>query len=129
MRPHLTHPTAIGTHPLHTEQARRPLLCSLDPWGQLPHTQPLTPQYVSVLVRAHLSGRVPVRKVLPAPPQNEAEARVEPDIALDPGYYDRGIAARRRDHESLDDLTDVFDDIEARADALLQDLMGVLEGL
>ncbi|BDB63025.1 hypothetical protein RDE2_48190 [Rhodococcus sp. RDE2] len=129
MRHHLTDPSEIVTDPLDTQQTRQPLLCPLDRWGHLPHAQPMTPQSVSMSVRAHLSGRAPTRRVLPVPPQEDVDACVEPDIALDPDYYDRGTAARRRDHESLDDLTDVFDDIEARADALLQDLMEVLEGL
>ncbi|QQM55725.1 hypothetical protein [Rhodococcus pyridinivorans] len=129
LRHHLTDPTEIITDPLDADQGRQPLLCPIDRWGHLPHNQPMTPQSVSTLVRAHLSGRAPTRRVLPVPPQEDVDACVEPDIALDPDYYDRGTAARRRDQESLDDLTDVFDDIEARADALLQDLMEVLEGL
>ncbi|QOH59435.1 hypothetical protein [Rhodococcus rhodochrous] len=129
LRHHLTDPVEIVTDPLDTERARQPLLCPIDRWGHLPHGQPMTAQSVSRLVRAHLSGRAPAHRVLPVPPQEDVDAWVEPDIALDPNYYERGTAARNRDHEALEDLTDVFDDIEARADALLQDLMGVLEGL
>ncbi|WP_254704843.1 hypothetical protein [Rhodococcus pyridinivorans] len=129
LRHHLTDPTAIISDPLDAEQARQPLLCPIDRWGHLPHAQTMTPQSVSALVRAHLSGRVPVRKVLPVPPQDDVDAWVEPEIDLDAGYYDRGTTARRRDHQTLEDLTDVFDEIEARTDALLEDLMGVLEGL
>ncbi|EME55838.1 hypothetical protein G352_22491 [Rhodococcus ruber BKS 20-38] len=129
LRHHLTEPTEIITDPLDAEQARQPLLCPIDRWGHLPHGQSMTAQSVSVLVRTYLSGRAPVRKVLPAPPQNDVDAWVEPDIVLDPDYYDRGATARRRDHKALEDLTDVFDELEARADALLEDLMGVLERL
>ncbi|MBF4476735.1 hypothetical protein [Rhodococcus rhodochrous] len=127
LRHHLADPVEIVADPFDTEQARQPLLCPIDRWGHLPHGQSMTPQSVSMLVRAHLSGRAPVRKALPVPPQDDVDAWVEPEIDLDSDYYERGIAARRRDHESLDDLTDLFDDIEAHADALLQDLMGVLE--
>ncbi|AXY49225.1 hypothetical protein [Rhodococcus ruber] len=134
LRHHLTDPMEIDpmefiADPLDAEQARQPLLCPIDRWGHLPHAQPMTPQSVSALVRAHLSGRAPLRRSLPVPSQDDVETWVEPDIALDPTYYDRGTAARRRDHETLEDLIDVFDDIEARADALLQDLIGVLEGM
>ncbi|AWG97163.1 hypothetical protein [Rhodococcus ruber] len=127
LRHHLTNPTAIVTDPFDAEQARQPLLCPIDRWGHLPHAQSMTPQAVSMLVRAHLSGRAPVRRALPVSPQGAIDACVEPEINLDPGYYDRGVAARRRDHESLDDLSDLFYDIEARAEALLDDLIGVLE--
>ncbi|KDE09926.1 hypothetical protein Q3O43_29320 (plasmid) [Rhodococcus aetherivorans] len=129
LRHHLTDPSEIITDPLDAEQARQPLLCPIDRWGHLPHNQPMTPQSVSALVRAHLSGRAPVRRVLPVPPHDDPGATIEPDVILDSGYYDRGADARRRDHKALEDLTDVFDEIEARTDALLQDLMGVLEGL
>ncbi|MGV9948988.1 hypothetical protein [Rhodococcus aetherivorans] len=129
LRHHLTDPREILADPLNAEQARQPLLCPIDRWGHLPHAEPMTPQSVSMLVRAHLSGRAPTRRVLPVPPQDDVDAWIEPDIVLDPGYYDRGAAARRRDHETLEDLADVFDEIEARADALFEDLMEVLEGL
>lgn len=127
LRHHLTDPAEIVADPLDAEQAQQPLLCSIDRWGHLPHAQPMTPQSVSTLVRAHLSGRTPTRRVLPVPPQDDSDTWEEPEIVLDPGSYDHGVAARRRDHESLDDLTDLFDDIEARAEALLKDLIGVLE--
>ncbi|WKK14882.1 hypothetical protein QYN14_26685 (plasmid) [Rhodococcus ruber] len=129
LRHHLTDPTEIITDPLEAEQARQPLLCPIDRWGHLPYAQPMTPQSASSLVRAHLSGQAPVRTVSSVPPQDDVDAWVEPEIKLDPDYYDRGTAARRRDHEALENLTDVFEEIESRTDALLQDLMGVLEGL
>lgn len=129
LRHHLTDPIDIDTDPLDAEQARQPLLCPIDRWGHLPHAQPMTPQSVSTLVRAHLSGRAPVRRVLPVPLQDDLNAGIEHDIDLDYNYYDHGTAARRRDHQTLKDLTDVFDEIEARAKGLLEDLMGVLEGL
>ncbi len=129
LRHHLTDPIEIIADPLDAEQGRQPLLCPIDRWGHLPHAQPMTPQSVSALVRAHLSGRAPVRKVVSVPSQDASDTWNEPEIDLDPAYYDHGTAARHRDHEALEDLTDVFDEIEARADALLQDLREVLEGL
>ncbi|WP_350246885.1 hypothetical protein RBB84_22565 [Rhodococcus sp. D-6] len=129
LRHHLTDPVDIIADPLDAEQARQPLLCPIDRWGHLPHAQSMTPQSVSALVRAHLSGQSPARKALSVTPQDHTDSWIEPDIVLDPDYYDRGAQARRRDHETLESLTDVFDEIEARADALLEDLMGLLEGL
>ena len=129
LRHHLIDPTDIVADPLDAEQARQPLLCPIDRWGHLPHGQSMTAQSVSTLVRAHLSGRAPLRKTLPVDVPDKADGWVEPEIELDPTYYERGTAARRRDHEGLDDIADVFDEIEQRADALLGELMAVLEGL
>ncbi|WP_192379007.1 hypothetical protein [Rhodococcus rhodochrous] len=89
----------------------------------------MTSQSVSMLVRVHLSGRAPIRKTLPITQGEETEACVEPELELDPSYYERGTAARLRNHESLSGLDDAFDEIEQRADALLDDLMRVLKGL
>ena len=63
------------------------------------------------------------------PQRNDVDTWVEPEIELDSGYYERGTAARRRDHEALEDLTDSFDEIEDRADALLEELLVVMEGV
>ncbi|UZF48419.1 hypothetical protein [Rhodococcus rhodochrous] len=128
LRHHLTDPIEIITDSLDAEQARQPLLCPIDRWGHLPHAQSMTPQSVSMLVRAHLSGRAPLRKTLIVDMPDEADVWAEPEIALDPAYYERGTAARRRDHEALEDLTDAFDEIEDRADALLEELLVVMEG-
>lgn len=127
LRHHLTDPIEVFADPLDAEQAREPLLCPIDRWGHLPHAQTMAVQSVSTLVRAHLSGQAPVRRALPVPPQGTTETPIEQEIDLDPGYYDRGVTARHRARKSLDDLTDLFDDIEARAEALLDDLLGVLE--
>jgi len=131
LRHHLTDPAEIVNDPLDTERARQPLLCPIDRWGHLPHTQPMTPQSVSALVRAHLSRSAPIHKILPVgPPGNGdvADTWVVPEIVLDPSYYERGTAARRRDHQTLEALADVFDDIEVRADALFEELLTVLKG-
>ncbi|WP_277371920.1 hypothetical protein [Rhodococcus rhodochrous] len=125
LRHHLTDPTEIIADPLDADQARQPLLCPIDRWGHLPHAQSMTPQSVSMLVRAHLSGQTPVRRALPVPPQGDIHTSVEPNVVLDSSYYERGAAARRRDYESLADLAAVFGEIEARVDELLT----VLEGL
>ncbi|MEV8195439.1 hypothetical protein AB0P13_25600 [Rhodococcus pyridinivorans] len=129
LRHHLTDPIEIVTDPLDAEQARQPLLCPIDRWGHLPHGQPMTAQSVSTLARAYLSGRAPLRKTLTVDAPDVAEVWVEPKIDLDPTYYERGTAARHRDHESLDGLVCTYDKLEQQADALLDKLMEMLEGL
>ncbi|MBS9376338.1 hypothetical protein GON09_005359 [Rhodococcus sp. B50] len=60
---------------------------------------------------------------------DQAEVWVEPDVELDPTYYERGTAARRRNHKTLEELADVYDEIEHRAEALLNELLGAMEEL
>lgn len=129
LRQHLTDPVEIVADPLDAEQARQPLLCPIDRWGHLPHAHPMTPQSVSMLVRAHLSGHAPVRKTLRVPSQDEVHVWVDPEITLDPAYYERGTAARRRSHSDLDGLAEVFEEVEARADVLFNNLLSILDGL
>lgn len=129
LRQHLLDPGDVVQEPLTGRRSRQPLLCPIDRWGHLPYGEPMTPQSVSALVRAYLSDRAPVRKVLPVRSPDKTATRVEPEITLDRSYYDRGTAARRRDHQDLEDLADVFDEIDARADALLDELLTVLDGL
>ncbi|UTT51170.1 hypothetical protein [Rhodococcus gordoniae] len=129
LRHHLTDPIEIIAAPLDAEQARQPLLCPIDRWGHLPHAQPMTPQSVSVLVRDHLSGRAPTRLTLPMASPAIDDVGAEPEVVLDLDYYERGVAARRRDHHDLEELADTFDELEQRAEALFDDLLAVLEGL
>ncbi|EHK85372.1 hypothetical protein [Rhodococcus pyridinivorans] len=129
LRHHLADPIEIVTDPLDAEQARQPLLCPIDRWGHLPHAQPMTPQSISMLVRAHLSGRAPTRPTLPMASPATNDAGTEPEVVLDLDYYERGVAARRRDHQDLEELADTFDELEQRADALVDDLLAVLESL
>jgi hypothetical protein len=132
LRQHLIDPAEVLEDPLTEEQTRQPLLCPIDRWGHLPYLpQPMTPQSVAHLVRAHLPGRAPVHIPLRPRPQreNESEVVAAPEVELDPRYYERGTAARRHAPDSLDGLTDVFDEIEHRTDALLEDLLTVLDGL
>ncbi|MEO9330379.1 hypothetical protein [Gordonia aurantiaca] len=129
LRHHLANPKEIVTDPLDAEQARQPLLCPIDRWGHLPHARQMTAQSVSTLVRAHLSGRAPLRTTLTVDVLDETDLWGEPEVDLDPTYYERGTAARRRDHEALDDLAEAFDEIDRRAEALLNELLGALEEL
>lgn len=131
---HLTDPVEVDQGALTDRQARHPLLSPIDRWGHLPlMPQPMTAQSIAVIVRDHLSGRVRARTPLPLRKQSDRDegptAWIESEIDLDPHYYERGIAARRSARDSLDGLADVFDDIEARAEALLEELLTVLEEL
>ncbi len=109
-----------------------PLLTPIDRWGHTP-LMPLamTAPSIAAVVQAHLSGPVPVHRPLPIrAPHSDSEDGSEvftQDIALDPGYYERGVAARRAAHEDLHDVTGVLDDIEDRADTLLTELLALLE--
>ncbi|MHD0283798.1 hypothetical protein [Rhodococcus aetherivorans] len=128
---HLTDPVEVEPVALTDRQARQPLLSPIDRWGHLPlMPQPMTAQSVASIVQEHLSGRVRARAPLPLRKQsgrNEGPTvRIESEIDLDPHYYERGVAARHHARDSLDGLGDVFDDIEARADALLEELLTVL---
>ncbi|MFF0284270.1 hypothetical protein ACFYSW_28645 [Rhodococcus aetherivorans] len=130
---HLTDPVEVEQVALTYRQARQPLLSPIDRWGHLPlMPQPMTAQSITSLVRDHLAGRAPARTPLPLRKQGDRDdphVGGETGIDLDPHYYERGVAARRQARDRLDGLADVFDDIEARADALLQDLLNVLEEL
>ncbi|MDV6297398.1 hypothetical protein OCS65_28385 (plasmid) [Rhodococcus aetherivorans] len=131
---HLTDPVEAEQAALTDRQARQPLLPPIDRWGHLPlMPQPMTAQSLAALVRDHLAGRVPARAPLPLRRKGKLDddphGRFEIEVYLDPHYYERGVAARRHAHDSLGGLTDVFDEIEARADALLEDLLTVLEEL
>ncbi|WP_420714510.1 hypothetical protein [Rhodococcus sp. RDE2] len=100
----------LGSRVVH-QQVDPVVLCPIDRWGHLPHAQAMTPQSVSTLVRAHLSGSAPIRTTLPvrAPDNSDVtDLQVEPDIVLDQSYYERGTAARRRDYKDLEDLADAF---------------------
>ncbi|MFL1596216.1 hypothetical protein NQ854_25320 [Rhodococcus ruber] len=130
---HLTDPVYVDQGALIDRQARQPLLSPIDRWGHLPlMPQPMTPQSLAAIVRDHLSDRVPTRTPLSLRKQGDRDdgphVRLDTGIDLDPHYYERGIAARRHARESLDDLTDVFDDIEDRADQLLDELLAILDG-
>ncbi|OLL16101.1 MULTISPECIES: hypothetical protein [unclassified Rhodococcus (in: high G+C Gram-positive bacteria)] len=131
---HLTDPVEVEHVPLTERQARRPLLSPIDRWGHLPlMPQSMTAQSVATIVRDHLSGRVRARAPLPLRKQRDQDEEstvwIESEIDLDSHYYERGIAARRSARDSLDGLPDILDEIEARADALLEDLLTVLDAL
>ncbi|EME55764.1 hypothetical protein G352_22611 [Rhodococcus ruber BKS 20-38] len=131
---YLTDPVEIDQGVLTDRQARQPLLSPIDRWGHLPlMPQPMTAQSIASIVRDHLSGEARARAPLPLRKQSDRDegptAWIESEIDLDPHYYERGVAARHHARDSLDGLTDVFDEIEASVDALLDELLTVLDGL
>ncbi|EME56252.1 hypothetical protein G352_22226 [Rhodococcus ruber BKS 20-38] len=131
---HLTDPGQVDQVALTDRQARHPLLSPIDRWGHLPLApQLMTDQSIATLVRDHLAGRVRARTPLPLRKQPDRDedptGQIEAEVELDPHYYERGVAARRSARDSLDGLTDVFDEIESRADALLEELLTVLDAL
>ena len=131
---HLTDPVEVEHRVLTDRQARQPLLTPIDRWGHLPlMPQSITAQSIASIIKDHMSGRAPARTPLPLRKQRDRDdaphIRLETEIDLDPHYYERGVAARRHAQDDLDGLADVFDEIEERADALLEELLTVLEGL
>ncbi|MDO1481578.1 hypothetical protein [Rhodococcus ruber] len=130
---HLTDPVEVDLCALTVQQARQPLLTPIDRWGHLPlMPQPMTAQSVAAIVRDQLSGRVRVRTPLPLRKQGDRDddplVPLDTEIDLDPYYYERGVAARHHARDNLNGLADVFDQIEARADQLLDELLAILDG-
>ncbi|KXF84105.1 hypothetical protein D092_22560 [Rhodococcus ruber Chol-4] len=131
---HLTDPIDVDQGAFTDRQARQPLLSPIDRWGHLPLApQPMTAQSIASIVREHLSGRVRLRAPLPLRKRPGCDdgptVRIESEIDLDPHYYERGIAARRHTRNDLEGLTDLFADIEARTDQLLDELLSILDDL
>ncbi|MGW9567021.1 hypothetical protein [Prescottella equi] len=104
----------------------------IDRWGYLPlHPQPLTAGSIATIVRQHLTGTAPAH-TLPTRRPRSAPAAADPapppkPPQLSDEYYDRGTAARRDALDSLADVADVLDDVEARADALLEQTLAMIE--
>ncbi len=104
----------------------------IDRWGYLPlPPQPLTAGSIAVIVRQHLTGTAPAhtlppRRPRPVPAAADLAPPPEPPPLSDE-YYDRGTAARRDALTALADVGDVLDDVEARADALLEQTLAIIE--
>ncbi|NKR65361.1 hypothetical protein GS491_26190 [Rhodococcus hoagii] len=131
---YFTDPQQIPVPEPTERQATQPLLQPIDRWGHLPlPAHVITPQSVASLVRAHLDGRPPIRRPInlceDSRHRTDADPQVAHSIELDPDYYERGIRARRHTHEMLADVTDILDDVEHRADRILNELLAVLDEL
>lgn len=110
-----------------------PLFTPLDSWGAPPldTSLHLSAPVVSHLLRAHLTGgAAPHRRI--AQRQNAhteptpATPIAGPPAPLDPTSWERGLAARRDAQLALAHVDDVLDDLDARAGALLEDLLRIL---
>lgn len=112
------------------------LVTPLDRWGAHPlGSEPLRAASVSAIVGAHLAGAPPRHKAITAPTAAEradapapAPPEPEPIPTLDPDSYERGASARRNAAQSLIDLPDVLDEVEDRAEKLMQNLLALLDG-
>jgi hypothetical protein len=114
-----------------------PVAVPIDPWGHMPFpVTPMSPDGISSVVHAHLAGAPPRR--LPRRMQRrradqQMDAAPETTVAelvsveLDPGYYERGIAARRRAYAAMSDVPDLTDDVEDRIEQLLQRTLELLD--
>lgn len=110
-----------------------PLFTPIDRWGHTPFARaPLSAQSISRVFAAHVAGRPPAHRSLrPFRPGDLAPATelpVYPETVLDDRHYDAGIEARRKAHEALTDVTSTLDEVEDRADAILERLLAVLDG-
>jgi hypothetical protein len=111
-----------------------PLATPIDRWGAIPLSPaPLSAASVSRIVTAHLNGSArPHHPVAVRRRAVEAMTVSDPPQAhsptLDPASFSRGVAARARAAHELDDVAELLDDVEDRADRLLSDLLRLLDG-
>jgi hypothetical protein len=109
-----------------------PLLVALDRWGAAEiQPEPLSADAVGAIITGHRNGNAAVHKPVqkaeaPTTPDKEPEPEIEP-ITLDQNVIGHGLAARKRDLELLDGIGDQLDEVEARADELLEEMLKLLE--
>ncbi|MFA5711640.1 recombinase [Mycolicibacterium sp.] len=110
-----------------------PVFTPIDRWGDIA-AQPdaLSAEAVADIVSGHLRRTAPRHSAKPLPRRPlelempEPVEYPEPD-PLDPDSVDRGIAARRRAATDLASVDDLLEDVSARADRLLADLLQLLD--
>ncbi len=121
-----------------------PVAVPIDRWGHMPFpVDAMSAAAIAGLVTAHQTGasvrrisRTSARPRRPGdtddPDNGGADDVGGVDVGgdaspvLDDGYYDAGIAARRRAHDELSGVTDLFDDVEDRIEQLLQRTLDIL---
>ncbi|QSE72343.1 hypothetical protein [Rhodococcus sp. PSBB049] len=119
-----------------------PLFTPIDRWGYLPLIpEPLSAAAIAQLVRARLNGTA-APHVLPPRSQTRLERDLREDteapessesssastvIELEHEYYTRGIAARQHTFERMRTVDDLLDDVETKADQLLERTLEILE--
>lgn len=109
-----------------------PMFTPLDGWGVPPldTTAALSAGAIGTLLRAYLAGDAPAhRRRLPrhAPEHESADVEYPAPEPLDPGSWERGIAARQAAQTALIDVDEALDDVDARAGQLLEDLLQLLD--
>jgi hypothetical protein len=116
-----------------------PVAIPIDRWGHMPFpVDAMSAAAIADLVHAHLTGAAPPRtstRTRPRRPNhieaptNDGAEDVVPELVspvLDDGYYDAGVAARRRAHDELSGVSALFDDVEDRIEQLLQRTLDIL---
>jgi hypothetical protein len=109
-----------------------PLVNPIDRWGAIPLSPaPLSAASISRIVTAHLNGSAKPHHPIRARRATEAGTVPDPppghSPVLNPASFLRGVAARARTAEELDDVAELLDDVEDRADRLLADLLLLLD--
>lgn len=131
-----------GTFPDTTGWSGRqsPVAVSIDRWGHLPlPADAMTPAAIAGVIAAHRAGAPPRRTPIrlrghdPSRSVDDTGHVVEPvasewnSHALDTGYYESGVAARRSAHTALAEIPELYDEVEDRIDALLARTLALLE--
>ncbi|MEV6071881.1 hypothetical protein AB0L82_35530 [Nocardia sp. NPDC052001] len=100
----------------------------------VPPTLPaLSADSIAAIVTGHLAGHWP--KYATQQHDSTRDAGMDPisepesdDVGLGQDYYERGAAARRRDHHILAEIPDLLDDAITRMQALLDHTDAILHG-
>lgn len=109
------------------------LFTPIDRWGHTPYDRAaLSTQSIASILSAHVAGTSPVHR-----PQRRRPRLSEipetyrpeeyPETVLDDRHHERGLEALRAAPATLSDVTAALDDVEDRADAILERLLAVLD--
>ncbi|WP_416638957.1 recombinase [Mycolicibacterium fortuitum] len=111
--------------------ASLPLVTPIDRWGASPVLNvSLSASSIAHIIATHLAGEPvahrPVSRCVPTLEPEDAAAEPPQVPDLDPSMFSRGIAARYRAAQKLSGVGATLDDIEAKADQILADLLNLL---